>query len=65
MGGGQSHIEAAAPEPVRMPNANDPNIIAAGRRAMLNASRRGGRQSTMLSDVVNRMVNGSQGALGQ
>lgn len=61
MGGGK----IPPPTVVRMPNANDPDIIAAQNRAAAMATQRGGRQSTILSDSLKaNSVNGSVGKLG-
>lgn len=49
---------------IRMPTRTDPNILAAGNRAKGTAGKKGGRDSTMLSDMI-RGVNGSQGGLGR
>lgn len=50
---------------IRMPNPNDPAIIAARKRLLEKAMGRGGRQSTILSDMLRGGVNGSQGMLGR
>lgn len=60
-GGGSSY---EAPKPVRMPVMNDPAIEAARKKAITLASKRGGRQSTLLSNMMTGGVNGSQGNLG-
>jgi hypothetical protein len=52
------------PKPVRMPVASDPAILAARARAIETAKKRGGRESTILSDAL-RSVNGSAGQLGR
>lgn len=63
MGGGQSQIEK--PQAVRMPNPNDPAVLAAAKRAQMLAAQRGGRQSTLLSNATQGNTNGAAGALGQ
>lgn len=55
------------PDPVivRMPNPNDPDIVAAQNRAVAAAKMRGGRDSTILSDNLKANgVNGSVGKMG-
>jgi hypothetical protein len=52
------------PKPIRMPNLNDPEILAARRRVLEQAMSRTGRASTILSDML-RSVNGSIGLLGR
>ena len=52
------------PKTVRMPNPNDPEIIAARRRAMLAATAGTGRSSTILSEATQRL-NGAQGLVGR
>ena len=41
-----------APKPVRMPTITDPEIEAAAQRDRAGRMRRGGRQSTILTDGV-------------
>ncbi len=48
------------PKVVRMPNQNDPEILAAGDRAKRAARSRTGRQSTILTDAL-RGITGSSG----
>jgi hypothetical protein len=62
MGGGQSQIEQ--PKVVRMPNANDPALLAARQRVIDAIRNRGGRSSTILSSVL-KGVNGASGLLGR
>lgn len=38
------------PKPVRMPVADDPEVLAAGQRAKEGALRRAGRLSTIMTD---------------
>ena len=65
MGGGTSSTEkTAAAKAVRMPNPNDPAILAARAKAIAKSQGRGGRQSTILSDVL-KGINGAQGLLGR
>jgi hypothetical protein len=47
-----------------MPVASDPAILAARARAIETARKRGGRESTILSDALQSM-NGSAGQLGR
>lgn len=46
------------PKPVRMPVADDPEVLAAGQRAKEGALRRSGRLSTIMTDQT---VAGSSG----
>lgn len=61
MGGGRSQVET--PQPVRMPNPNDQAMLAAKKMAAANAQKRGGRDSTILSQALSA-INGSAGKLG-
>jgi hypothetical protein len=61
-----SGLFGSKPEPpkvVRMPAASDETVLAARDRARLQARRRTGRLSTILSDSL-RSANGSAGRLG-
>jgi hypothetical protein len=62
MGGGQSRVEE--PKVVRMPNPNDPAILAAKERLLNAIKHRTGRSSTILSTLL-KSVNGSGGLLGR
>ena len=57
---GRAESLPSEPKPVRMPNPNDPAILAARKRSLAKGLGRGGRGSTILSE----MLNGSQGQLG-
>lgn len=46
------------PKPIRMPVQQDPEIVAAGKRAKESALRRSGRQATILT----RNLQGTSGA---
>ena len=49
-----------APKPVRMPNATDPDVLAAAQRTRAAALQRKGRLSTILTDQT-KSVTGSSG----
>jgi hypothetical protein len=53
-----------APKPVRMPNATDPEVEAAGRRAREGALRRSGRLSTIMTDQTQATTGSSGQKLG-
>lgn len=40
------------PDPVRMPDPQDPAVLEAKRRQMADMQTRGGRQSTILTDTL-------------
>jgi len=63
MGGGQSQIEQ--PKVVRMPNATDPSLLAARDRILEQIKSRGGRLSTIMTNGLKGMLNGSGGLLGR
>lgn len=64
MGGGKSQIEQ--PAPVRMPNSTDPDTLAAQTRFVDAAKARGGRRSTILSDMLKGPnLNGASGLAGR
>lgn len=52
--------ELPKPTPVRMPTADDPDLLAAATRRREAMMRRSGRMSTILSDNL-REVTGSSG----
>ena len=64
-GGGNNAAAATPPRPrvVRMPTNSDPSVLAAGQRARSNMMKRGGRLSTILTDMT-RSMTGSGGRLG-
>lgn len=52
------------PKPKRMPNQEDPDVIAAGRRTRAAAKRRSGRESTILTDQTKATTGSSGEKLG-
>lgn len=60
-GGGKA---TKLPEPVRMPSPGDTALREAQRLQIEQMRPRAGRQSTILSENLNRNVNGSAGTLG-
>lgn len=56
--------ELPTPKPVRMPTPQDPEVLAAARRARESAIRRSGRLSTILTDRGQSLVGSSGSKLG-
>lgn len=60
-GGGKAKTPAA-PRPVRQPTPEDPSMRAAAERARMDAMRRSGRLSTILTDQTQQTLGANPGA---
>lgn len=63
-GGGGTVQAPAAPKPIRMPQQDDPDILAAAQRSRQAQMARSGRLSTILTDQTKATTGSSGQKLG-